>query len=599
MTRLIFLLCLCVTQNAFAAELQTIAERSDYVETGRYAEVETLCAAFESAYPERVKCHNFGTTPQGRPMLALVASDDQTFSPELVAKRGRPVMLAQGGIHAGEIDGKDAGFRLLRDVLEGNILPGALSNLTFVFVPVFNIDGHERFSAFHRPNQIGPKEMGFRATAQNYNLNRDYVKADAPEMRAMLKLLWSYDPAIYVDLHVTDGAQFQHDISITMEPTHMQDERVQEIGRAIRKRTVADLNAKGAKALEFYPDFTKEDDPTSGFAVGAPPPRFSHGYWGTRGRFGVLVETHSWKDYKTRVQRTYDALVSLFGQCASEGAAWISEFTSAEEREKQLGGKAVSLSLKNTPHKTTINFLGYAYTKTPSPISGALQIRYDTSRPEVWNIPLYDNLTPDVSATAPRVGYIVAPEWADLIARRLTLHHIAFSRLELAIEKATTSQFRATSWKWSPQSFEGRQTLKSLEGTWEKGPSRIEKGALFIPISQPKVRLLMALVEPQAPDSFVAWGDFNPVFEQKEYIESYVLEPLAKKMLADDASLRKEFEQKVNSDSKFKSDPDARRDFFYRRSPYRDTHMGVHPIRRLEAITSQAPLGQSAVPSQS
>jgi len=597
MARLIFLLCLCYAGIASSAELSTIAERTDYVETGRYNEVETLCAAYESEFPNRVKCHNFGTTPQGRPMLALVASDDQTFSPELVKQRKRPVMFAQGGIHAGEIDGKDAGFRVLRDLLEGKLLVGALSKLTFVFVPVFNIDGHERFSAFHRPNQNGPKEMGFRATAQNYNLNRDYMKADAPEMRAMLKFLWSYDPAIYADLHVTDGAQFQHDISITMEPTHMQDERIQEIGRAIRKRTVADLNAKGAKGLEFYPDFLKEDDPSSGFAVGTPPPRFSTGYWGTRGRFGVLVETHSWKDYKTRVQRTYDALVSLLDQCASQGASWLSEFATAEERERHLAGKSVALSLKNTPHKTTIDFLGYAYAKPSSPISGALQIRYDTSNPEVWHIPLFDMLTPDVIAIVPRIAYVVAPEWADVVAERLALHKIEFSRVEQPI-KVTTSQFRAKSWKFADKSFEGRQLVTSLEGAWEKGPALVDKGALFIPISQPKARLLMALVEPQAPDSFAAWGDFNTVLEQKEYIESYVLEPLAEKMLADNASLASEFEHKLSTDSKFKSDPQKRRDFFYNRSPYRDTHVGVYPILRVEALTLPVSPAQSAVPSQ-
>jgi predicted deacylase len=156
-----------------APSLSTVAERSGDVETGRYDEVVALCAAFPRAHPGKVRCERFGATPEGRPMLALVASADGTLTPEAVRRRGRPVVLFQAGIHAGEIDGKDAGLRLLRDVLEGKVLEGALSRVTLVFVPVFNVDGHERFGPNHRPNQVGPVSMGWRTTGHNLNLNRD------------------------------------------------------------------------------------------------------------------------------------------------------------------------------------------------------------------------------------------------------------------------------------------------------------------------------------------------------------------------------------------------------------------------------------------
>src|SRR5690606_23344091 len=135
-----------------------------------------------------------------------------------------PVLLVQGGIHAGEIDGKDAGFLALRQVLEGEAAPGALEELVWIFVPVFNVDGHERFGAWNRPNQRGPREMGWRTTARNHNLNRDYTKADSPEMQAMLRLVGEWDPILYVDLHATDGARFEHDVAIQVEPLHSGDE---------------------------------------------------------------------------------------------------------------------------------------------------------------------------------------------------------------------------------------------------------------------------------------------------------------------------------------------------------------------------------------
>ncbi|HET9300150.1 MAG TPA: M14 family zinc carboxypeptidase, partial [Candidatus Polarisedimenticolaceae bacterium] len=210
---------LLLAAAAASPDLSTVAERSGDLRTGRYDEVVALCTDFERAFPGKAKCARFGTTPEGRPMLAVVASHDGTLDPDAARRKKRPVLLFQGGIHAGEIDGKDAGFRVLRDALRGKVAPGALRAVTLVFVPVFNVDGHERVSRFNRPNQRGPEEMGWRATAQNLNLNRDYAKADAPEMRAMLALLRAWDPVLYVDLHVTDGAKFRHDVSITVEPS--------------------------------------------------------------------------------------------------------------------------------------------------------------------------------------------------------------------------------------------------------------------------------------------------------------------------------------------------------------------------------------------
>src|SRR5690554_4451343 len=220
--------------TAHASALTTVAERSGFVRTGRYDEVPALCDAFAAAHPGAVRCIGFGTSPEGRPMKALVASRSGALTPEAAQAAGLPVLLVQGGIHAGEVDGKDAGFLALRQVLDGEAAPGALDDVVLVFVPVFNADGHERFGRWNRPNQRGPEEMGWRTTAQNHNLNRDYVKADAPEMQAMLALVEAWDPILYVDLHVTDGARFRQDVSYQVEPVHAGDARLREDGMAMR-----------------------------------------------------------------------------------------------------------------------------------------------------------------------------------------------------------------------------------------------------------------------------------------------------------------------------------------------------------------------------
>jgi hypothetical protein len=221
-------------QAATPSVLSTMSERSGFQRTGRYDEVPALCRAFQQRWPEAVRCETFGTTPEGRPMTLLVVSRSGALTADAAKAKGLPVLLVQAGIHAGEIDGKDAGFLALRQMLDGEAAEGALDKVLLLFVPVFNVDGHENFRAWNRPNQRGPEEMGFRTTAQRYNLNRDYVKADSPEMQAMLRLVDAWDPAVEMDLHVTDGAKFRHDVSITAEPVHSGDEALRATGRAVR-----------------------------------------------------------------------------------------------------------------------------------------------------------------------------------------------------------------------------------------------------------------------------------------------------------------------------------------------------------------------------
>ncbi len=269
------LLLLTSAPAALTAEpLTTLAERSGFVQTGRFDEVIALCDAFAQRYPQAVRCISFGTTPEGRPMKALVVSTSGALDAASAAQRALPVVLVQGGIHAGEIDGKDAGFLALRELLDGTAGKEVLDKVVWIFVPVFNVDGHERFGAWNRPNQRGPEQMGWRTTAQNLNLNRDYVKADAPEMQAMLRLVQQWDPLMYVDLHATDGAQFEHDVSVQVEPVHAGDAALRKDGTRWRDAVIADLAKQGSLPLPYYPSLVREDDPSSGFADDVSPPRF-------------------------------------------------------------------------------------------------------------------------------------------------------------------------------------------------------------------------------------------------------------------------------------------------------------------------------------
>jgi hypothetical protein len=566
--------------RADSASLGTVAEASGYQRTGRYEEVIALCAAFERRHPDAVRCIEFGTTPQGRPMKALVVSRTGALNAEDARARKLPVVLIQGGIHAGEIDGKDAGFLALREVLDGKAAPGALDKLVLLFVPVFSVDGHERFGAWNRPNQRGPEQMGWRTTARNHNLNRDYLKADAPEMQAMLALVEQWDPLAVVDLHTTNGAKFEHDISIQVEPVHAGDPALREVGLEWRDAVIADLARQGSLPVAFYPSFVVSDDPASGFYDTVSPPRFSTGYFWLRNRLAMLVETHSWKTYPERVRSSRNTVVSVLEQIAANGARWR-EVAMAADARSAASSAPVDLAFGPSDKVRQIDFRGYEYTRTPSDVSGAIMTRYDESKPQVWTVPMRDEVIATLSVPPPGAGYVVPAEHAGWVAPRLSQHGLSF-RVLPALAGVPVEVFRAQTAKTEAGSTEGRQRL-AVTGEWEPAVQDLVAGALFVPIRQPRARLVMSMLEPLAPDSLLAWGMFNSHFERKEYMEDYVAEQVAREMLAADPALKAQFERKLAEDPTFAASPEARLEFFYRRHSSWDGKLNLYPVLRLQA----------------
>ena len=585
------LICCCIiaisVNDAPAApdqSLVTIAEQTGFRETGRYAEVGNLCKAFVASYPKRARCFDMGTTPEGRTMWALAASNDSTLTPELAQKRKRPSIVAQGGIHAGEIDGKDAGFMFLRELLEDENRGAVLDTVTFVFVPVFNVDGHERFGRWNRPNQSGPEAMGWRTTAQNLNLNRDYIKADTPEMQAMLRLLNAWDPMVYVDLHVTDGADFEHDISITTEPSGAGDPDLMVLAVDIRDQVITHLAGSGSLPLPYYPSFVVEDDPASGFAIKPAGPRYSDSYWGLHNRVGMLVETHSWKPYPYRVRTTLETLRGLSAAAAMHAPRWRKTLDAVDAREAKANGALIALQFDNTNDVRMVDFRGYKYQRSYSEISGTLMTRYDPAQPENWHLPMRDRVRATLEIPAPRGGYVIPPLVAKWLVPKIELHGIRTQPLH-RIDPASVSAWRATNVTLATASFEGRVETR-LSGAWTAEPLTIEKHSVFVPIAQPNARLIMALLEPEAPDSLAAWGFFPTAFERKEYMESYVAEQVAREMLAQEPKLAEQFTRRLQEDPAFASDPKARLDFFYRRHPSWDTRYNLYPVLRIDAVSS-------------
>ena len=569
---------------------------SGFKETGRLDEVSRLCGEFARDWPQAVRSFEYGRSAEGRSMLALIVSRSGALTPKELRERGIPTLMIQGGIHPGESDGKDAGFIALRELLQGEAASSVLGRIAVLFVPAFNADGHERCGRWNRPNQNGPEVTGWRTTAQNINLNRDYMKADTPEMRAMLRLINEWDPLVCADLHVTDGADFEPDISLQVEPLNQGDATLMKSGRQMRDMLIARLTKLGSLALDFYPDLASTDDPASGFALTVYSPRFSTGYFPQRNRFTVLVETHSWKAYAHRVQVMRNTVMSMAELVGEHGASWLKLSQDADRAALSLGGAALTLDYSSnwrepaqaggaTPDRDPssaarmIDFRGYAYTRAPSAISGGLVTRYDPKTPQIWRVPLRDQVSASLVVPAPLGGYLVPPAFAADIAPRLEAHGIAYETLPDARQNFRGQAFRAARVKFSALPFEGRMRA-TIEGAWQDEALNARAGAILVPVAQPLARLVVALFEPQAPDSFAAWGLFNACFEQKEHMEPYVAEQIAEQMLRKDPALGREFAHKLEADAEFAASPSARLEFFLRRHVSWDARYNLYPVLR-------------------
>jgi murein tripeptide amidase MpaA len=579
------------------ASLTTLAEQSNFRQTGRIDEVERLSHELAQTWPDAVGSFEYGRSAEGRPMRALLVSRTGALTSQQIRARRIPVLMLQGGIHPGESDGKDAGFIALRELLEGTVAAGVLEKIAILFVPAFNTDGHERTGRWNRPNQVGPEETGWRTTAQNLNLNRDYTKADAPEMRAMLRLIDSWDPLVCADLHVTDGADFEPDISIQVEPINQGDPNLRASAVSLRDQLIARLAELGSKSLDFYPDLAKTDDPSSGFALTVYSPRFSTGYFPQRNRYTVLVETHSWKEYAHRVKVTINTIVTLTELVASQGEEWMKLCHEADATARSLAGTELTLDYvtrwrepsragsatnqRDDADARTIDFRGYAYTRTESAISGGLVTVYDPKTPQTWRVPMRDTVKPLLNVRAPGAGYVVPVSFVAEIGPRLAAHGIANVEVKGRRTGVRATVFRAREVQFSSAPFEGRMRAQ-LDGAWSEELVNIESGALFVPITQSLARLVAALFEPRAPDSFAAWGFFNACFEQKEQMEPYVAEQIAAQLLAADPALREEFTAKLKADPYFAASPSDRLDFFLRRHASWDQRYNLYPVMRVD-----------------
>lgn len=539
-----------------------LARSPDYARTRAFAEKMV-------AQSPLLSLEVFGKTSEGREMIALRAHKS-TLAPDSSPK---PVILVQAGIHAGEIDGKDAGLMLLRDIaFRGK--QSLLDHVDIVFVPIFNIDGHERASAFNRPNQRGPLIQGWRTNAQNLNLNRDYLKADTPEMQAMIGLIRKYQPVLYLDLHVTDGTDHQYDIAFAFAGWEGLYAQSPQIGQWLDQRLRPAVSAALKKAGHqpgYYVSALDERDPEKGIVQDPDQPRFSTGYGDLAHIPTVLVETHSLKPFRQRVLGTYvlvEAAVKLVGQDARRLAEAIASDRASRPTHLPLRWKMLDAPIR------TEKFLGIAHETYLSPASGRHEIRW-LGRPVTLNMPVF-GFAPELTAKLPVAWWV--PPSADRVIERMRLHGIVMEEIA-APRQITLDRVRLVDPKLASAN-EGHVPLSAADYVHETQAVIMPAGSVRVPSDQPLGLLAAAMLEAESPDSFLAWNFFPGILQRTEYIEGYVVAPMADAMLASDPALKAQFEAKLAQDPVFAANAEARLQWFYSRSPYYDASFLLYPVGR-------------------
>lgn len=523
------------------------------------------------AASDLIRIEQFGTSPEGRPIYAVIASKDgATFDPS------KPVLLAQAGIHPGEIDGKDAGMMLLRDIaFYGK--DALLDRVNVILIPILSVDGHERASAYSRPNQRGPRIQGWRNTATNQNLNRDYLKLDQPEMRAVRGLILKYRPDLYIDIHVTDGMDYQYDVTYGFNGENGAFSRSPAasawLDSVLKPAMNAALEGQGHIPGELV--FGQDDEnPRAGLNDGGLGERFSNG-WGAAAHVPtILIENHSLKPHEQRVLGTYVFLEESLRLLAEKGA----DLRAATASDSALRPAEILANFAQDPEpSSTREFKGIRYETYDSPASGRREIRWSgEADPELWRLPFYGSHS---TLTLKRPGAYWVPSYRTDIIERLRAHGVTMETLAEP-RVVNVEMLKLDDPKLATRANEGHVQISVTQVTPETRDWTFPAGSVRVPTDQPLGDIVVLLLEPQSSESFFAWGLFPEVLSRVEYIEGYAIAPLAERMLAADPALKAEFEAKLAAEPEFAASGDARLQWFYERTPFYDDRYRLYPIGR-------------------
>jgi hypothetical protein len=577
MKKLAFILLSFIYVSAYAATDTTFItpfERSKGTQSATYPEVLDYYKRLQSAYPT-ISISDAGPTDVGYPLRAISYTRDTNFNRDDLRKNGKLVILINNGIHPGEPDGIDACMMLMRDAATGKI--NVPSNIMLVVIPVYNIGGAFNRSSTSRANQNGPVSYGFRGSARNLDLNRDFIKCDASETFSLEEFFTRLDPDIFIDNHVSDGADYQHVMTLlATQHDKLGGATGDYMYRTFTPALYKDMKTRGYDMVPYVNDF--DNTPDNGWRAFMEPPRFSSGWAALHQSLAYVPETHMLKPFRDRVNATYALMLSFI----KEGSAHAAEIKKAraDDRTALLTRKDFPLDWRvDTTTADTVTFKGYKAGYKPSEVSGLPRLYYDRTKPYTRRVPFYDHFVPTASATAPR-AYIIPKGWTSVISC-LRSNNVKSQRFNYDSTMNVTA-YHIDNYETTSKPYEKHYLHKNIQVTPRTEQIRFAQGDYIVWLNQPAKRYLVETLEPTAPDGFFAWNFFDAILQQKEYYSPYVFEDIAAELLKKDPTLKAQLEEKKKADPEFAKDGAAQLDFVYRHSPYMEPGYLRYPVYRLE-----------------
>ena len=491
-----------VAQGQEPGQPLTAAEQSDFRQTTRYTEVMAFISEVVGRSPD-MYLTSMGTTSEGRSIPLVVVGKVTDPSPEAVRASGKTRIYVQGGIHAGEICGKEALLILLRELSDGQHSEWA-DSVVLLLNPLYNPDGNERVSPTNRRGQHGPVEgMGQRPNAMDLDLNRDQMKLDAPESRALVGLYSAYDPHLSVDLHTTNGSH--HGYHLTYAPPlppstppeideFLRGQWLPEITREVKAETGWDMyyyggnrGARGGQEAGWY-TFSHQ-------------PRYVSNYIGIRGRFGILGEAYSYASFQERVEISYWLTREII-DFASSNSAEIQRRTAAADARSIVGD---SMGVRAVPQRseTPVTILMGDVVEEENPISGqTMLLRTDTQTPtEMYE---FGTFQPSEWETVPPAYFI--PPGLDDVRELLAAHGVQTVAVHETPQDLKVEVFHVDSLSTSEREYQGHQAQEVWGSYQAAEPMVLPAGTIMVPMNQPLARVVFLLLEPRSDDGLVAWG---------------------------------------------------------------------------------------------
>lgn len=573
MNKIVTAFILLCFQLGLGQELKIRYELTDGEETSTYQEVIDFWKQLDKQ-SDRIKLSEKGLTDSGYPLHLVLISNSKTFDIQRIKQQNKAVILVNNGIHPGEPDGIDASMLLARDIADGKVeLP---DDVILAVVPVYNIGGFLKRSPDYRVDQNGPAEFGSRGNAQNLDLNRDYIKMDSKNAKSFVQIFHELDPDVFIDNHVSNGADYQHVMTLlSSQSSKIGGEMGEYMNKIFEPGIYRLMKQKGLDLIPYVNVWGKSPD--NGWNEYFDSPRYSSGYGTLWSTFCFVPETHMLKPYKQRVAATYQLMVS-FIEFTSENRSEIIRIRK-NTRQKELTASSFPIRWKHdTVHFQNFLYKGFESGYKKSRVSGIDRLYYDRSKPFEKMIPVYNRYNVEKMVQKP-AAYIIPQGWWRVI-ERLQLNGVQMSRLknDLTLE---VEVYRIMNYKSTPTAYESHHLNQDVEVIKTIQNINFRKGDWYIPMNQKANRFLVETLEPETMDGYLAWNFFDGIFQRKEGFSPYVFEDIAADYLDAHPEVKQKLEEKKKSDPEFATNAYAQLYFVYENSPWIEPEFMHYPVYRL------------------